>query len=329
MTQSDLKATHLKGTGTIPLTGQTQLAAGDAHEKLKGQSLQSCEHSALNGIDTTRGWLAEIQLGFADRGDKTVLKQRSQKGPLAVQRPLYPEGPVCHTYLLHPPGGVVGGDQLTITAHVSEGAQALVTTPGATKFYRSAGKLAHQRQILRVAPEAQLEWLPQENIHFPGARVKFNTEIHIAPGGRFIGWEMHCFGRPALNECFETGHIAGHCRVFLDDALVLAEGMNLNASLAQPSRAASLRDFPMNATLLIAGETDELLIVVQDLLNQHHESANKNNLIAGVTQIDGLLAVRALAQGTEPLLQLFTRIWQHTRAHWSGTFPLPPRIWAT
>ncbi|GAB6260709.1 urease accessory protein UreD [Photobacterium sp. R1] len=275
------------------------------------------------------GWQAEIRLGFADRGDKTVLRERSQKGPLAVHRPLYPEGPVCHTYLLHPPGGVVGGDQLTIQAQVSERAHALVTTPGATKFYRSAGAYARQRQVLRVAPDAVLEWLPQENIHFPGAQVRFSTDIHIAPGGRFIGWEMHCFGRPALNECFNVGHVFGNCRVFLGETLMLAEGMNLETQSADPARAASLRDFAMNATLLIAGDTEGLLTVVQDLLNQQKLAGNQSNTIAGVTEIDGLIAVRALAQGTEPLFQLFTRIWQHTRAHWYGTWPLPPRIWAT
>ena len=113
--------------------------------------------STLNRSD---GWKAELTLGFTDRGDKTVVGHKTQLGPLAIQRPLYPEGDVCHTYLLHPPGGVVGGDELLIKATAYPGAHALVTTPGATKFYRSEGRdrpsktnLNRQvRKLLGMAP---------------------------------------------------------------------------------------------------------------------------------------------------------------------------------
>ncbi|MGB5651682.1 MAG: urease accessory protein UreD, partial [Sedimenticolaceae bacterium] len=87
-----------------------------------------------------------MRLGFRAGPDSTVLAERQRHGPLAVQRPFYPEGGVCHVYLLHPPGGVVGGDVLGIDVKLAQGAQALITTPGATKFYRSAGALARQTQ---------------------------------------------------------------------------------------------------------------------------------------------------------------------------------------
>ena len=115
------------------------------------------------------GWQASLRLGFAPRAARTALVHREQRGPLAVQRPFYPEGDTCHLYLLHPPGGVVGGDRLDIEARTTGEAHALVTTPGATKFYLSAGHTAHQTQRLRVGAGGALEWLPQENIFFPGA----------------------------------------------------------------------------------------------------------------------------------------------------------------
>ena len=150
--------------------------------------------------DIRDGWQASLNLTFVDRGDKTVLKNRQQSGPLAVQRPLYPDGETCHTYLLHPPGGVVGGDTLNIEATIESGAHALITTPGATKFYRSNNKYAKQKQTLRVKKDARLEWMPQENIFFPNAHVRLDTEIRLEKGAQFWGWEMHCFGRPAQNE---------------------------------------------------------------------------------------------------------------------------------
>jgi urease accessory protein len=145
------------------------------------------------------------RLEFAAGPDRTILVHREQRGPLAVQRPFYPEGSTCHVYVLHPPGGLVGGDVLAIEVRVGEGAQALITTPGAAKLYRSLGPTAEQTQRLRVAAGGSLEWLPQENILFPGAQARLRTELDLEPGAAFIGWEVQCLGRPAIGERFETG----------------------------------------------------------------------------------------------------------------------------
>jgi urease accessory protein len=114
------------------------------------------------------GWLAELDLGFAPRGSRTVLARRRHRGPLAVQRPFHPEGDVCHVYLLHPPGGVVAGDRLAIRVAADPGAEALLTTPAAGKFYRSEGPVARQTVALEIGEGASLEWLPQETILYPG-----------------------------------------------------------------------------------------------------------------------------------------------------------------
>ncbi|WP_434360930.1 urease accessory protein UreD [Parasalinivibrio latis] len=274
------------------------------------------------------GWLARLYLGFADRGDKTVLRNRHQEGPLAVQRPLYPEGRTCHTYLLHPPGGVVGGDKLEINAVTEPGAHALVTTPGATKFYRSAGKVATQTQTFTVASGSLLEWLPQENILFPEAKVRFETDIYLAEDARFVGWEMHCFGRPAIGETFPSGLATGLTQVYIGDKLVLAEQLSVRGT-RDSQRAASLREFPMTATMMIAGGAGNLLEPVQKWLLQNDVQLNKEGVVAGATLIDGLLVIRALAKGTEPLLAMYTQFWQMARENWFGYAPDEPRIWKT
>src|SRR5258706_11967801 len=119
----------------------------------------------------TQSWHASLELRFEARASCSVVAHSSHHGPLRVQRAFYPEGPtVCHVYVLHPPGGVVPGDQLSFDVGVESGARALITTPAATKVYRSDGRRAVQRTRLSVAPGAALEWLPQETIVFDGPR---------------------------------------------------------------------------------------------------------------------------------------------------------------
>ncbi|MEO7558110.1 MAG: urease accessory protein UreD, partial [Gammaproteobacteria bacterium] len=141
------------------------------------------------------GWRAELSLRFARANGRTVLAARRHQGPLQIQRAFYPEpGGVCHAYILHPPGGVVAGDSLAIEVRVDERAQTLLTTPAAGKFYRSTGRSATARQVLIVSAGAELEWFPQENIVFQGARVAMTTRIDLAADGAFMGWEILCLG---------------------------------------------------------------------------------------------------------------------------------------
>ena len=141
------------------------------------------------------GWHAELDLAFARSGGRTVLTRRDHRGPLLVQRAFYPEdNGTCHVYIVHPPGGVVGGDRLTITTDVGADAAALVTTPAAGKYYRTEGPDARQEQRLTVGPGAMLEWFPQETIIFDGAQVHTRTRVALADTASFVGWESYGTG---------------------------------------------------------------------------------------------------------------------------------------
>jgi urease accessory protein len=265
------------------------------------------------------GWQASLELGLSPWHGRTALTYRRQRGPLSVQRPFYPEGDVCHLYLLHPPGGVVGGDGLEIQINLESGAQALVTTPGATKFYRSAGDRAHQVTTLRLATHSSLEWLPQENIHFTGVRASLKTRVELTPGARFLGWEYQCLGRPALAEGFDSGDLDCQLQCWLDDRPLLLE--RLRVTPQGRHGAAVLRGLPVTATLLATPAGAAELEWVQSLL--------EISLSSGVTLLDNLLVVRYLGDSTEECRNLFTRIWTGLRPQVLGLAPCPPRIWAT
>ncbi len=265
------------------------------------------------------GWQASLELGLSPWHGRTALTYRRQRGPLSVQRPFYPEGDVCHLYLLHPPGGVVGGDGLEIQINLEADARALVTTPGATKFYRSAGDRAHQFTTLRLGAQASLEWLPQENIHFTGVRASLKTRVELTPSARFLGWEYQCLGRPALAEGFDSGDLDCQLQFWMDDRPLLLERLRVTPQSRRG--AAGLRGLPVTATLLATPAGPAELEWVRSLL--------EDSLSSGVTLLDNLLVVRYLGDSTEECRNLFTRIWAGLRPLVLGLEPCPPRIWAT
>ncbi|MFC6671790.1 urease accessory protein UreD [Marinobacterium aestuariivivens] len=274
-------------------------------------------------IPESRGWQARLELGFEPRPGRTRLVHRSQRGPLAVQRPFYPETGVCHCYLLHPPGGVVGGDELEIEVRVAAGARALITTPGATKFYRSAGLTALQTQLLRVEAGASLEWLPQEAIYFPGARARLRSRIEIDEGGQFLGWELHCLGRPANGERFDQGAVDSLAEFWLDGQRVLLDRLQVLGD-DQYRAAAGLRGHAMAASLYAVGADQTMLDAVQQLIDERFAQ-----LPVGATLVDGVLAVRMLGQSTEGVQAALVPVWGLLRQALLGLEPCPPRIWAT
>ncbi|SIS44158.1 urease accessory protein UreD [Neptunomonas antarctica] len=278
---------------------------------------------AENQPPSGTGWKAQLQLGYRFRQDKTRLVERLQRGPLAVQRSLYPEGSPCHTYILHPPGGVVGGDQLDIRVRTHSGSHALLTTPGATKYYRSDEKMAYQQQTLTVEKDSILEWFPQENICFPGAHAQIHSDIYLEQGSRFIGWELQCLGRPAIQEAFTHGSIDARTRVYIDGEITLIDRMSTQGN-GLINSAAGLRGYAMNATL-IAGVIDaDSLELVRSILETFDPQ-----LPVGATWVDNLLVVRMLGNNTEDIQKVLIPVWKALRQHWLKIPACSPRIWAT
>lgn len=266
-----------------------------------------------------KGWNAELSLGFVRRNNKTVLAHRSHKGPLTVQRPFYPEGGLCHVYLLHPPGGVVAGDQLSIDVSVDKQASALITTPGAGKFYRSSGEQAFQTITLTVKEGAVLEWLPQETIVFEGARLASNVQIDLAENARIIAWEILVLGRPAANEGFKQGEAFLNWQINRQGSPIFLEKMRLDSE----SFAArwGLDGCSCCGSLFASGASKVNLEAVRTLIADTPRQ--------GVTLIDDLLICRASAKKAQSVRLFFEKVRQLIRNDIVQQQPYTPRIWAT
>lgn len=275
----------------------------------------------LSTLSPQTGWQAELKLRFAQRANKTIIASRSQRGPLAIQRPFYPEGEVCHAYVLHPPGGVVGGDELQMQFKVEPNAHALLTTPGATKFYRSAGLQAVQAQHFNVS-EGCLEWLPQENIFFLNTNAILSSEIRLQGAAQYIGWEVHCLGRPAISEAFDQGSILFKTALYRNNKPMLLDRLLVNGERDVLS-AAGLRGQPVFATLLATPADMDLLGLVRPLCEEVSMGTS------GATLLNGVLVVRYLGSSTAQAQRLFRTIWQVIRPAITGRAAMPPRIWNT
>jgi urease accessory protein len=268
------------------------------------------------------GWPARLELAFQRHGSGTTLTRRQHHGPLCIQRPLYPEGPdICHVIVLHPPGGIAGGDELALEIDVGPGAHALLTTPGASKWYRSAAYPARQILALRVEADAVAEWLPQESIVFDGAYAEMVTRVDLARGAVFVGWDVLCLGRAARGETFSRGGLRMHTEVrragrpiWLERGMIAGGGPVLTA-------AAGLAGHSVTGTMLVASDDmdEELLQVCQEIEIRG----------AGVSLLSGLLVARYLGDSAEQARDYFTRVWHALRMPLTQRAPVAPRIWNT
>jgi urease accessory protein len=239
-----------------------------------------------------------------------------------VQRPFHPEGPVCHVYLIHPPGGIVGGDRLALDVDVGPGAHALLTTPGATRFYRAgpAGRAVLEQHL--DVRGGLLEWLPQETIFFTGAQAAATTRVRLHGDARFLGWEIACYGRTAGDLPFTGGHAHQRFEVWRDGEPLLIDSQRLDG--AGPAGAASwgLQGHPVMGTLLAFPATAAELEAARAALGPDAPPA-------AATLLDGVLLCRALGAQAQSVRSRFAAVWRALRPGLCGRPACPPRIWAT
>ncbi len=264
------------------------------------------------------GWHAELALRFARRAERTVLAERHHRGPLMVQRPFYPEGDgICHAYVLHPPAGIVGGDDLATTFELDSGAHGLVTTPAATRWYFSRGVDAQVSQQARLAEGATLEWLPQETLVFDGAHARLATRIDLEGSARFCGWEILGLGRPACGETFRHGRIDFRFDVFRNGQPLLLERLRGADGLPGLHGSCACATFLATSAGVPALERARAIL------------AAAPDALCAATLIGDVLVGRGLAARCEPLKIAFAELWSALRPLLFGRVAVTPRIWHT
>jgi urease accessory protein len=269
-------------------------------------------------------WRASLALEFERRGARSVLASRIHDGPLVVQKALYPEGDaVCHTIVVHPPSGIAGGDELDIAVRARRGAHALLTTPGAGKWYRSAGPWARQHVAIGATGASIVEWLPQETIVYDGACADIRWEAHLASDARLIAWDIVCLGRTGSGEGFGKGRCHIETRLVRDGRLMWLERGRIEPGASLASSPAGLGGAPVLGTMIAAAPAieDAWLAACREVAPRSGDCA--------VTRLPGLLVARYRGDSTEAARMYFAELWKRLRLPVAGREAIEPRIWRT
>jgi urease accessory protein len=290
-------------------------------------------------------WLGELRLQYRSEGGATRCHD-AHSGPLRVLKALYPEGPgICHSVLVHPPGGIVGGDELRLDLRLEPQAHALLTTPGATRFYRSRGEPAQQSARLHLGAQSRLEWLPLEAIAHSGCQAGNRVEFSLDPGAQMLGWDVLALGLPASQEPFvhgrfeQTLHWPGH---WLErGAIAASDAVLLNSPLGLAGYRVMATMWWASGTPMPAATREAMVEAARDACSggaEHKQPAAAGppeapKLAAvelGVTSTDErLVTVRALAHRVEPLMHRLIAVRAAWRAFAWGLAGEAPRLWRT
>ncbi len=274
-------------------------------------------------------WNATLALDYTHQAGKTLAHFR-HSGPLRILQSLYPEGDaICHNVIVHPPGGLVGGDTLDLAFSAATGSHGLITTPGATRFYRSTGEPALQNTRLTLEAGARMEWLPLEAICYSGCLAENRLTMTLAPGAELIGWDITALGLPAAGQPFESGSFRQHIEVpgvWLERAqLAASDTLLMESPLGMAGHRCIASLFFVAGSKLERNRRQLALDCAREVMGAHALSPT-----AGATSPDAqVVVVRVLSPVVEPAMALLRQVWQAWRRELWQLEPSTPRLWST
>lgn len=273
-------------------------------------------------------WHARLDLQYSAREGRTVA-HHLHTGPLRILQSLYPEGPqVCHNVLVHPPGGLVGGDTLELDVTAAAGSHGVITTPGATRFYRSEGELALQSTHLRLEADSRLEWLPQEALYYSGCRAENRLNMDLAPGAELLGWDVTALGLPNADQPFVQGSLHQHIEVpgaWLERATIAAEDKRLlDSPVGMDGHRCMATLFLVSGSAADRARRERALDSARASIATHSLTAT-----AGATSPHPrVIVVRVLSPVVEPAMELLRSIREVWRSEMWSVSASNPRIWS-
>lgn len=274
-------------------------------------------------------WEARLDLDFSVSKGRSYLAKKCHVGPLVLQKTLHPEGEaVCHGVVIHPPGGVAGGDELTLNVSVAAHASALLTTPGAGKWYKANGPFAQQHLQFDLQDNACFEWLPQENILFDGSKVRLSSTVNLAPTAKYAAWEILCLGRQAQHEQWLTGEMQQMLTIRRDNQLIWNERAFFAPTQRIVKSMIGLHGNVVTASFVIAaGHVPSAVLDACRMIKPTFELDHSAQY--GVTALPEIFAARYVGQSSQSAKHYFEMLWKQLRPWYAEREAVRPRIWNT
>lgn len=286
---------------------------------LNGQQVKS-EQSSFK-----EGWKGFLSFSFVNSGKRTVVKDKKHYGPLVLQRPYYQELDRPSVLVIHPPGGIVGGDTLELNVKMKDRSKGLISTPAATKFYRSKNRVAKQIQKIEMSSECELEWLPQETLFFDRSISENILRFTLnSTSNKLIAWDIVGLGRPASGEGFDNGSLAQSLELIIDGTLVFVDRLKIDGKSLVLQSKAGLDSHMLSATALFYCDDIQAMQELKESLQ-----ANKWSLHVGISQMDGLVVLRVLGHELDAVKTVLYEAWKMARPLVLGVPVIRPRIWNT
>jgi len=270
-------------------------------------------------------WQGILELDYQKIGNSTQLVKAYSQAPLKIQRSFYPEGKeICHSIILHTAGGMVGGDRLSQTINLQPETHVLLTTPAASKIYRSCGETAQNYINIEVQEQAYLEFIPREMIIFNGAIFSQKIRVNLAESAYYFGWEITRFGRTARGEIFNQGQWKSCTEIWQNGCPIWIDRQGFIASAEILNSPHSLGGQPVIASLIWVGQpvSEDMIKSIRQLWEQRETSSQ-----AGVTQLISGLLCRYRGNSTQEVIEWFMDVWQLFRQNYTGKSIVKPRVW--
>ena len=266
-------------------------------------------------------WGGQLSLDFERSGHQTVIARRRHSGPLLVQRPFHEPDGTCHVYIIHPPGGVVGGDSLTYAFDVRSDSRALITTPGATKLYRSRSLRSSLVHDIVMRGAGTFEWLPQETIVFSGVQAESSMQVRLDARSQFIGWDITCLGHDNLG--LDRGRLVQSWELQRDGRYLWHERAEYEGGSALLGEPWGLAGRTVVGALIATGSGSAEVDAVRAVLPESERDW------LSVTRLGEVLLCRYLGYSAEAAKRHFGAAWAILRPRVLGRDARPPRVWAT
>jgi urease accessory protein len=281
-------------------------------------------------------WRAEAWLRFQHQEGRTS-HQGGATAPLKLQRAFRQGSGHCELPLLHTAGGLVGGDQLLITAELEAGSRALLTSVAAQKVYGSVGRSrrhpegswAEQELRFQLAAGSDLEWLPQELVLYADGLFSQRLEVELAEGASFLAAEIVRLGRTADQEQLGSGRWRSALGIRRQSATglrwELVDQLELTAETLQGEHGMAAQ--PVFGSLVWAAPEPLGAAALSELLEQCRCARG---------DLEGEMACGALEQGlvaryrgpsSQAARYWFSRVWRLTREQRGLAQPELPRVW--